>query len=349
MENNMSLKVETTQTEERKASYLNGMLVLILNIVLCLGAIILPIVSLITWENGGIPGAGAAMVIIACLIYLFIVAPLLFIGLKILKPNEALVLTLFGKYYGTLKGEGFYFVNPFVSATYPDVESTSSGTIMQEKPKQASTSKSYSQGFNLPQRQKKKISLKAMTLNNDKQKINDKLGNPIIIGIVVIWKVVNTAKAVFNVDNYGEFLSIQCDSALRNIVRLYPYDVSGDDNEKTLRGSSQEVAESLKKEIQAKVEIAGLEILEARITHLAYAPEIAAAMLQRQQASAIIDARLMIVEGAVGMVEMALDKLSANNVVDLDEERKAAMVSNLMVVLCGSKDAQPIVNSGSLY
>ena len=188
-----------------------------------------------------------------------------------------------------------------------------------------------------------------MTLNNERQKINDQLGNPIIIGIVVIWKVVNAAKAVFNVENYAEYLSIQADSALRNIVRLYPYDISGVDNEKTLRGSSVEIAEKIKDEIQQRVEIAGLEIIEARITQLSYAPEIAAAMLQRQQASAIIDARQMIVEGAVGMVEMALEKLSENDIVQLDEERKAAMVSNLLVVLCGNKDAQPVVNSGSLY
>ena len=179
------------------------------------------------------------------------------------------------------------------------------------------------------------------------------MGNPIEIGIVVIWRVVNTAKAVFNVDNYMEYISIQADSALRNIVRLYPYDIVTEDNDMTdehsLRGSSQEVAERLKKEIQEKVNVAGLEVVEARITHLAYAPEIAAAMLQRQQASAIIDARKMIVDGAVGMVEMALSKLSENNVVELDEERKAAMVSNLLVVLCGNKDTQPIVNSGSIY
>ena len=192
--------------------------------------------------------------------------------------------------------------------------------------------------------------MKALTLNNGKQKINDQLGNPIEIGVVVIWRVQNTAKAVFNVDNYMEFLSIQTDSALRNIVRLYPYDMAdGGEDERSLRGSSQMVAEELKAEIQNKVEVAGLEILEARITHLAYAPEIAAAMLQRQQASAIIDARKMIVDGAVGMVEMALEKLSEGNIVELDEERKAAMVSNLLVVLCGSKDAQPIVNSGSIY
>ncbi|HAP31476.1 MAG TPA: hypothetical protein DCQ14_00235, partial [Firmicutes bacterium] len=195
----------------------------------------------------------------------------------------------------------------------------------------------------------KKISLKATTLNNEKQKINDKLGNPIIIGIVVIWQVVNTAKAVFSVDNYKEFRSIQCDSALRNTVRNYPYDIPGDDNELSLRGSSQEIAEKLKEEIQEKVEMAGLNVLEARITHLSYAPEIAAAMLQRQQASAIIDARQMIVDGAVSMVEMAMAKLNDKDIVRLDEERKAAMVSNLLVVLCGNRDVQPVVNSGTLY
>ena len=258
--------------------------------------------------------------------------------------NEALVLTLFGKYYGTLKGDGFFFVNPFTVAFNPAASATSSGMIGLSP---AAAAKEGTQAA--APVVNKKISLKVMTLNNDKQKINDLLGNPIIIGIAVIWRVVNTAKAVFNVDNYTEYLSIQCDAALRNIVRLYPYDTSGHDNEKTLRGSSQEVAELLKEEIQARVEIAGLEILEARITHLAYAPEIAAAMLQRQQASAIIDARQMIVEGAVGMVEMALAKLSENEVVQLDEERKAAMVSNLLVVLCGNKDARPVVNSGSLY
>ena len=203
----------------------------------------------------------------------------------------------------------------------------------------------------------KKISLKVMTLNNNRQKINDCLGNPVEIGIAVIWKVADSAKAVFNVDNYKEFLSLQCDAALRNIVRLYPYDVAqnvdttgdGEPDDGSLRGSSELVAARIRDEIQARVNEAGLEIIEARITYLAYAPEIAAVMLQRQQASAIVDARKMIVDGAVGMVEMALDKLSESGKVELDEERKAAMVSNLLVVLCGNKDAQPVVNSGSLY
>ena len=196
-----------------------------------------------------------------------------------------------------------------------------------------------------------------MTLDNNKQKINDCLGNPVEIGIAVIWRVVDTAKAVFDVDNYKEYLSLQCDTALRNIVRLYPYDVApnidttGDGlaDEGSLRGSSEIVAQRIRDEIQDKVTNAGIEIIEARITYLAYAPEIAAAMLQRQQASAVVDARKLIVDGAVGMVEMALEQLSEKNVVDLDDERKAAMVSNLLVVLCGNHDAQPIVNSGSLY
>lgn len=203
----------------------------------------------------------------------------------------------------------------------------------------------------------KKVSLKIMTLNNSRQKINDRLGNPIEIGIAVMWRVVDTAKAVFNVDNYKEYLSLQCDSALRNIVRIYPYDVAenidttgdGIADEGSLRGSSEVVAERIRQEIQQKVEEAGLEIIEARITYLAYAPEIAAAMLQRQQASAIVDARKLIVDGAVGMVEMALERLNENHVVELDDERKAAMVSNLLVVLCGNRDAQPVVNSGTLY
>ncbi len=332
--------------EEVRAKYKSGMGMLLLNVLLMLASIGGFIWGIIMIEDGARMILGIVMVVVSAT-YLFVVGPILFAGLKVLKPNEALVLTLFGKYYGTLKGAGFFFVNPFATATNPTARMNvmSTGVISPEKPAVPGQATPNQISW-----VSKKISLKAMTLNNEKQKINDLLGNPIIIGIVVIWRVVNTAKAVFNVDNYKEYLSIQCDSALRNIVRLYPYDMSGDnDNEKSLRGSSQEIADKLKDEIQSKVEIAGLEIIEARITHLAYAPEIAAAMLQRQQATAIIDARQMIVEGAVGMVEMALAKLNENKIINLDEERKAAMVSNLLVVLCGNKDAQPIVNSGSLY
>ena len=264
-------------------------------------------------------------------------------GLKVLKPQEALVLTLFGKYVGTIKGEGFYWVNPFCSAVNPAARTllNQSGDVK--------ASAATETGM--------KMSLKIMTLSNNRQKINDCLGNPVEIGIAVMWRVVDTAKAAFNVDNYKAFLSLQCDSALRNIVRLYPYDsapgidTTGDGiaDDGSLRGSSEIVANRIKEEIQGRVEEAGLEIVDARITYLAYAPEIAAVMLQRQQASAVVDARKLIVDGAVGMVEMALERLNANGTLQLDEERKAAMVSNLLVVLCGNKDAQPIVNSGSLY
>lgn len=277
-------------------------------------------------------------------------------GLKVIKPQEALVLTLFGDYKGTLREPGFYFVNPFCTAVNPAAgtrlaQSGENSNVNNSRTNSANGSSVSAESFN------KKISLKAMTLNNGRQKINDCLGNPVEIGIAVIWKVTDTAKAVFNVDNYKEYLSLQCDSALRNIVRIYPYDVAkgvdttGDGNadEGSLRGSAEVVAKKIKDEIQTKVSDAGLEIVEARITYLAYAPEIASVMLQRQQASAIIDARKMIVDGAVGMVEMALERLNEKQLVELDEERKAAMVSNLLVVLCGNHDAQPIVNSGSLY
>ena len=283
----------------------------------------------------------------------------LFCGLKVLKPQEALVLTLFGDYIGTLKGQGFYWVNPFCTAVNPaaGTKLSQSGDVNSGEAGMAALLKAGNSSTQTTELTSKKISLKMMTLNNSRQKINDCLGNPVEIGIAVIWRVTDTAKAVFNVDNYKEYLSLQCDSALRNVVRIYPYDVApnvdttgdGVADEGSLRGSSEVVAKRIQDEIQKNVTSAGIEIIEARITYLAYAPEIAAVMLQRQQASAIIDARKMIVDGAVGMVEMALDRLSENKVVELDDERKAAMVSNLLVVLCGNRDAQPIVNSGSLY
>ncbi len=283
---------------------------------------------------------------------------ILLLGLKVLKPQEALVLTLFGKYVGTIKGDGFYWVNPFCTAVNP-----AAATKLRQSSDVGSSNSSVSVTADnstvavSTQNTDKHISLKIMTLNNNIQKINDCLGNPIHIGIAVIWRVVDTAKAVFDVDNYKEYLSLQCDTALRNIVRLYPYDVAenidttgdGVADEGSLRGSSDIVAKRIRDEIQTKVENAGIEIIEARITYLAYAPEIAASMLQRQQASAVVDARKLIVDGAVGMVEMALEELNRKNVVQLDDERKAAMVSNLLVVLCGNHDAQPVVNSGSLY
>ena len=251
-------------------------------------------------------------------------------GFRVVNPNEAMVFTLFGQYYGTIKSEGFYYVNPFVSAVVP-AKPVSGKNVLE-----------------------KKVSLKTLTLNNEKQKVNDALGNPVIIGAVVIWKVVNPTDAVFNVENYKTFLSTQCDSIIRKIARLYPYDLMTDEEdeesgEKTLRGSSQEIAESMCKELQKKVGNAGIQVEEVRITHLSYAEEIAAAMLQKQQASAVIAARKKIVEGAVGMVQMAINQLGEEEIVILDEERNATMVSNLLVVLCGNKEAQPVVNSSSIY
>ena len=257
----------------------------------------------------------------------------LFCGLKVLKPQEALVLTLFGDYIGTLKGQGFYWVNPFCTAVNPAAGTrlSQSGDVNSKENSVAALFGNNGQNAQMSvESMSKKISLKMMTLNNSRQKINDCLGNPVEIGIAVIWRVTDTAKAVFNVDNYKEYLSLQCDSALRNVVRVYPYDVSpnvdttgdGVADEGSLRGSSEVVAARIRDEIQKNVAEAGIEVVEARITYLAYAPEIAAVMLQRQQASAIIDARKMIVDGAVGMVEMALDRLNENKVVELDDERK---------------------------
>lgn len=333
----------------------NGMLVLLALIASYLVGIAAAIVGGIA--NGSQGSRAGLVIMIVSIVYLSL-GWIIALGLKVLKPQEALVLTLFGNYVGTLKEEGFYFVNPFCTAVNPaaDTKLNQSGDV---KTGGAKRMQLGMEDVNLAVSASgtKKVSLKVMTLSNSRQKINDCLGNPVEISIAVMWRVVDTARAVFNVDNYKEYLSLQCDSALRDVVRIYPYDVSenvdttgdGVADEGSLRGSSEIVAERIRAQIQDKVAAAGLEVIEARITYLAYAPEIAAVMLQRQQASAIVDARKMIVDGAVGMVEMALDRLSEKEVVNLDEERKAAMVSNLLVVLCGNRDAQPIVNSGSLY
>ncbi len=273
---------------------------------------------------------------------------LMMAGLKIVKPNEARILILLGKYYGTIKTPGFFYVNPLCTSFSPAYEGAKAQAMAEASEKNGQIVISATMA-------RKCISLKTQTLNNQRQKVNDVLGNPIIIGAVVIWHVEDPTRAVFSVENYAEFLSIQADSTVRNIARLYPYDLFDDDPdgdgipEKTLRGSSMEIADNMRDELQKRVDSAGLVIEEVRITHLAYAEEIAAAMLQRQQAVAIIAARQKIVDGAVGMVKMAIDKLGEDKVVMLDEERKAAMVSNLLVVLCGNKDAQPVLNSGSIY
>ena len=310
--------------------------------------------------GGGLLDAGNGVlggILLGLGILMIITSFIPFMGLKVLNPQEALVLTLFGRYTGTLRDAGFYFVHPFSTAVNPAAKTKLGQSGDVDKDGQGKTFLSVNTNMPNMTVTSKKISLKIMTLNNSKQKINDCLGNPVEIGVAVMWRVADTAKAVFNVDNFKEYLSLQVDSAVRTIVRLYPYDVApnvdttgdGEPDEGSLRGSSAVVAERIREEIQKKVLGAGLEILEARITYLAYAPEIAAVMLQRQQASAIVDARKLIVDGAVSIVDMALNKLSEQEVVTLDEERKAAMVSNLLVVLCGNRDTQPVVNSGSLY
>ena len=253
---------------------------------------------------------GSGGFILSLGIIMFITSIILFAGLFTVEPNEAIVLILFGKYIGTEKTTGFRWANPLYT--------------------------------------KKKISLRVRNFDSEKLKVNDEKGNPIEISAVVVWKVEDTAEAVFEVDDYLNYVHVQSESAIRHLATSYPYDDT--EGEKiSLRSSLDEVSEHLQKEIDERVNAAGVVVLEARINHLAYAPEIAHAMLQRQQAQAIIAARQKIVEGAVGMVEMALDKLKENGIVDLDEERKATMVSNLMVVLCSDKAAQPIINAGSLY
>ncbi|MCB6994399.1 SPFH domain-containing protein [bacterium 210820-DFI.6.37] len=325
-----------TEIEEKILKPFNGMAMLFILILLMLAAIAGVIVGIAT---GGIL-LSAVSIIVLC------AASIMLGGLKIINPNEALVLTLFGKYYGTIKHHGFFFVNPFVTGRNPVVEKSGGAeTLMDELNESSKKGKAKKQTLS------KKVSTKVLTFNNGTQKVNDAMGNPIIIGAIVVWKVENATKAVFNVDDYFQYLSTQCDSTIRSIARLYPYDnmEETDTDEKTLRGSSQEIADTMKAKLQERVEDAGLEVLEVRITHLSYAEEIAAAMLQRQQAAAIIAAKQKIVNGAVGMVKSAIDQLGEEEIVVLDEERKAAMVSNLLVVLCGNKEAQPVVNSGTIY
>ncbi|MGN0389186.1 MAG: SPFH domain-containing protein [Wujia sp.] len=341
MEENNVLHGNVEEKEITKTNGGSALAGILLGLLVSIAAIIL----------GGIVVASHAVaggILIAAGCILMIVFCIMFAGLKVVAPNEAAVYTFFGKYYGTIKQPGFYYLNPFVTCYNPTAETLMDGLAsafagQTANDTAASTSSAQTKST-------KKISTKVNTLNNRKQKVNDALGNPIIIGVAVIWKVENPTKAVFNVENYNKFLSTRCDAVIRNNARLYPYDVMEEDpDEKTLRGSSQEIADNMKQELQVKVAEAGIEIQEVRITDLAYSDEIAAAMLQRQQATAIIAARQKIVEGAVGMVKMAIDQLGEDEVVVLDEERKAAMVSNLLVVLCGNKEAQPVVNSSSIY
>lgn len=340
-------------TEEKILKPIKGFVALFLIIVFILASIGLMILGGILideYDSYVLGGVSLGLGILLC-----IASSISFAGLKVINPNEAMVLSLFGKYIGTIYENGFWYVNPFASAIYPQAKIAEAKNARLQayagKKSQAEVSASEAAIASA-----KKVSTKVCTFVNGNQKVNDKLGNPVEVSAIVIWKVVNATKAVLNVDYYKEYLSNQTDSTIRNVARLYPYDIIDDEddekdeiNEKTLRGSATIIAEEMKKELASKVEDAGIEIVEVRLNQIAYAPEIAAAMLQRQQAIAVIAARKKIVEGAVTMVEMALDKLKEDDVVDLDEERKAQMVSNLLVVLCSSKEANPILNAGSIY
>ena len=340
-------------TEEKILKPIKGFVPLFLIIVIILASIGLMIMGGILIDEYDSPVLGGVSLVLGIL--LCIASSISFAGLKVINPNEAMVLSLFGKYIGTIYENGFWYVNPFASAIYPQAKIAEAKNARLQayagKKSQAEVSASEAAIASA-----KKVSTKVCTFVNGNQKVNDKLGNPVEVSAIVIWKVVNATKAVLNVDYYKEYLSNQTDSTIRNVARLYPYDIIDDEddekdeiNEKTLRGSATIIAEEMKKELASKVEDAGIEIVEVRLNQIAYAPEIAAAMLQRQQAIAVIAARKKIVEGAVTMVEMALDKLKEDDVVDLDEERKAQMVSNLLVVLCSSKEANPILNAGSIY
>ncbi len=282
--------------EEKIIIPANGYLMLFLFLILFFGSIAALIVLKSPWFS----------------LTLLIAVAMVF-GFVMVQPNNSRVLLLFGKYIGSVKKNGFYWVNPFFT--------------------------------------KKKISLRASNFDSERLKVNDKLGNPVMISTILVWRVTDTYKAAFDVDNYENFVRVQTDAAVRKLASMYPYDNFADEGHEediTLRSSLNEVSEALEKEVEERLSIAGIEVLEARIGYLAYAQEIANAMLKRQQATAIVAARHKIVEGAVSMVEMALDELGKKEIVDLDEERKAAMVSNLMVVLCGDKDASPILNTGTL-
>ncbi len=331
---------------ERRLTPRSGFPFFFLAVLLLLSAVALFILGGISFDTSSDTAGGICMV--TAVVFLCVGAISLG-GLKIIKPNEALVLSLFGKYYGTIYDAGFWFVNPFTSNLYPKAKAAEMLAQVKSNPVSVKNLDSV-------YAQQSKVSLKISTFVNGNQKVNDSLGNPIEVSAIVMWRVTDATKAVLNVDYYPEYLSNQTDSTIRNIARLYPYDIIDDDesdsddkNEKTLRGSATLIAEEMKSELSRRVSDAGLEIIEVRLNQIAYAPEIAAAMLQRQQAIAVIAARKKIVEGAVSMVEMALEQLKRDGVVDLDEERKAQMVSNLLVVLCSSKEASPVVNSGSLY
>lgn len=338
-------------TEERPGSTHSGWVALLLVILgwLATAALMAGGIGL-TVSDAEAQGApfviGVALVIVSILA--IAAMSILSGGFFTLQPNEARVLVLFGEYRGTIRQTGFHWANPFYSRTLSGPSTQAIAQAVKKATDDTDDSSATADAV------KATVSLRARTLNGPKLKVNDKNGNPIEIATVVVWHVVNTAKAVFDVDHYEQYVGTQSETALRHVASLYAYDHNGDGDETaagqiTLRSNILEVSQALKKELSERLEPAGIAVDDARLTHLAYAPEIAQVMLRRQQAEAIIAARTKIVQGAVSMVDMALKELDQDGIVELDEERKAAMVSNLMVVLCGDNDAQPVINAGTLY
>ena len=319
----MNANSASSVSRERETNAINGWGMLLINLTLLIGAV--------AWFISNLRETPGPWYYIVASISLGILAVVLFFGFFTLQPNEARVLILFGAYKGTVRDSGFWWANPFYSRTRSP--GTGIGSTASKTGLAAGSSK---------------ISLRVRNFNSEKLKVNDKRGNPVEIASVVVWTVDDTAKAAFDVDDYVSYVHVQSEAAIRHIASLYAYD-RGEEHELTLRESADEVAASLKKELQERLDKAGVVVVEARLTHLAYAPEIAQAMLRRQQAEAVIAARQKIVQGAVSMVGMALKELAEKDVVKLDEERKASMVSNLLVVLCGETEAAPVINTGTLY
>ena len=338
----MNTNVQKSVSDEQQAGAVNGWMMLLVNLALLIGAMVWFIRIIVNAANTNNP-SGLWWLIAALL--LDVLAVILLCGHFTLQPNEARVLILFGAYRGTVRTSGFWWANPFYARARARIP-LPPGTVSQETAK-AAAAKGMGSGF-LYRSLSAKISLRARNFNSEKLKVNDKRGNPVEIAAVVVWRVEDTAKAAFDVDDYESYVHIQSESAIRHTASLYAYD-RGEEHEPTLRESADEVAAALKKELQERLDKAGVVIEETRLTHLAYAPEIAQVMLRRQQAEAVIAARQKIVHGAVSMVDMALRELAEKEVVKLDDERKASMVSNLLVVLCGEAEVSPVINTGTLY
>lgn len=332
-------QVPRSATQERRVEALSGWAALVLNLALLVFG---GLFAAATVGSGAASGfaIGGALVALAGFLMLF--------GYFTLQPNEARVLILFGSYRGTVRQSGFFWANPFYSRSRGNASGRGGGADPRGRALAAArTATSVTAALAL-QVLSTKLSLRAQTFNSDTLKVNDKRGNPVEIAAVIVWRVENTAQAVFDVEDYASFVQMQSESAIRSIASRYAYD-HGEPDEMTLRGDADEVASALKEELHLRLLKAGVVVEEARLTHLAYAPEIAPVMLRRQQAEAVISARQIIVQNAVGMVHMALRTLDEQDIVRLDDERKAAMVSNLLVVLCGSSDPAPVINTGTLY